>query len=324
MRKVIKFLVLLIFIFSKQSNAYIIPEKEVREIETFDHEICLSKGTDLKDNYSKRMYWNCRLNQINNRISKSRKLDGSNKFYIAELKKIRRVINNLIEKIQSDINTQNHIHKNEYKLVLRKNDAYYYNLLHFFSYNYDIEEINNSSEIKYVKNLEEELKIIRKKELIKRSLEKFPECIRYDIGSKEFENCLDFKNKIEDCKKIAEEKITSRVMADRFDCKKKAYEKYPDHLALYNSEYEELKNRKVDEYNIDREKDLAIQKRLVELNKLMSGPRLSSLQLINLRKFEEKKCLMDKELENNMSKIVLIGECENAFRNINKNEKVKK
>ena len=62
LRKFKIFYFLLFLLFSIKTSAYLIPEEEVREIETIDHEICLSKGVELTDNYSRRMYWQCRLN----------------------------------------------------------------------------------------------------------------------------------------------------------------------------------------------------------------------------------------------------------------------
>jgi hypothetical protein len=109
-------------------------------------------------------------------------------------------------------------------------------------------------------------------------------------------------------------KIKEAESRDKFECKKRSIEKYPDHLYLYNSEYMELINRKKDEFRIDTSKEEAVERRLLELNKLMSGPRLSNIQLLNLRKFEEDKCNLDKKVENNMLKMTLNEECEKMVK----------
>lgn len=291
-----------------------IPENEIREIETIDHELCFSKGLELTDNYSRRMYWLCRLNLINERIKNVNNNNGKNKFYITELKRIKNIIENYMKKIQNDLNYENN-YENYNKVILRKKDAYYYNLLNFGKIDYNVEQINNKSEIEEIIEVRKTISKENEKKKLKLDLKKFPECIIYDVGSDEFNKCLEFKNSIENCRIIAENKIKEKSMEDRFYCKQKAIEKYPDHLALYNSEYQELKNMKRDKFAINRDKEEAIQRRLLELNNLMSGPRLSASQLIDLRKYEEEKCLMDKQIENSMSRVLLLGECENMLKN---------
>lgn len=310
---------------TSKALAYLIPEEEIREMETIDHEICLSKGLEITDNYSRRMYWSCRLNLINERIEKTNRNNGKNKFYITELKRVKNVIKNYLQKIQSDIDYSGNYDKERNKIaILQKKDAYYYNLLHFGRTDYNTKTMNNKLEINEIIRAREIIVKKNEKEKLRQDLKKFPECVAYDIGSDEFNKCLEFKNSVERCRLMAEEKIRERVIEDRFYCKEKAVEKYPDHLALYNSEYEKLRNMKRDEFTINRDKDEAIRRRLLELNNLMSGPRLSATQLIGLRKYEEEKCLMDKQLENNMSKILLLGECENMISSANKTDKNKK
>ena len=70
MRKFKNFCFLFIIFLTNKALAYLIPESEIREIETIDHEVCLSKGLEITDNYSRKMYWLCRLNLINERIKK--------------------------------------------------------------------------------------------------------------------------------------------------------------------------------------------------------------------------------------------------------------
>lgn len=305
--------------------AYLIPEEEIREMETIDHEICLSKGLEITDNYSRRMYWSCRLNLINERIKKTNRSNGKNKFYITELKRVKNVIKNYLQKIQSDIDYSGNYDKERDKIViLQKKDAYYYNLLHFGKIDYDVEMVNTESEINEIIKVRDVMTKKNEKEKLRQDLKKFPECVVYDVGSDEFNKCFEFKNSVEQCRLMAEKKIKERAMEDKFYCKEKAVEKYPDHLALYNSEYEELRSMKRDEFAINRDKDEAIRRRLLELNNLMSGPRLSAPQLIDLRKYEEEKCLMDKQLENNMSRVLLLEECENIMSSANKTDNNKK
>ena len=319
LRKFKIFYFLLFLLFSIKTSAYLIPEEEVREIETIDHEICLSKGVELTDNYSRRMYWQCRLNLIIKRIRKVEKSNSKNKFYVTELKRIKKVITNYIEKIQNDIDYGNENNKLYNKTILRKEDAYYYNLLHFGKIDFDTENVNKYYEIAEVIETKNALEKKKKKQKLKADLKKFPECIIYDVESEDFNKCLEFKNSVEKCKELAEKKIKERDIEDKFYCKQLAIEKYPDHFVLYNSEYQELKNIKRHEYVINRTKEAEIERRLLELNSLMSGPRLSPNQLIGLRKYEEEKCLIDKKLENSMSRVLLIGECENMILKNNKN-----
>lgn len=317
MRKVIKFLIPLIFwggVQAKADRYAVISEEEFQKIETFDHEICIARGMDLVDNYSRRMYWTCRLRLMERRINDSKAPNAKNKFYIGELKKIRQVIRNILEKIETDLLLENEPEKlKDARPIIRKGSAYYYNLLTLHGYDHIVEQINTRSEIRHVEDLEEKLKIIRRKKSLKNDLENFPECIKYDVNTEDFSYCIELRKRVEECVKIAETKVLERIMSDRFACKKEATEKYPDHMALYNSEYEELKNRKVDEYVINRAEQEKTQRRLEELNRLMTGPRLSETQLLGLRKLEEEKCLKNKEVVSSMLRTAARGECEAAM-----------
>lgn len=319
MRKFIKltFFIFIFTLFIHNGYAYLIPENEVRELETQDNEICLSRGTNTETEFGIRFYWECRKQLINQRIKESIDLKGKNKFYTTELKRIRKVINNVIDRLESQFKTKMDYYlrdETKYKIVLRGKDEYYYNLLTFLNYNYPRVDVNTKREIMQIINTRKELKISKEERDIKKSLEKFPECIKYNIRTKEFKECINFKYKVEECKIMVENRLKNRDTGNRFSCKQQAIEKYPDHLALYNSEYMELQNEKVDEFNINREKTAEKQRRLAELNQLMSGPRLSKIQLIDLRKFEEKKCLMDKEVENNLFKLAIGNQCEEMLK----------
>lgn len=323
MRKSKKYIYFLIFfnlfIFSYKFNlqAYQLSENEVKELETLDNELCLAKGHNLSDEFSIKLYWSCRLDLIDDRINNSYDLKGKNKFYITELRRIKKVIINVLTKIESDFldKLEYYIGKDERKIELRGKDKYYYNLLTFLNYDYTLLNVNSKREIKNIIKTRKKLEYDKKQDTIKENLEKYPECIVYNIKTPEFTKCIDFKKQIEECKNKVLAILNDRNMKNKFNCKQQAIEKYPDYMALYNSEYLELKNMKLDEFNIDRKKQKEREKRMAELNKLMSGPRLSNIQLIDLRKFEEKKCLMDKELENNLFKLTISGECEKILKN---------
>ena len=312
-----KYIFLFLFIFINNSYAKLIPEEEVRELETQDNEICLARGINTETEFGIVFYWDCRKQLIDERIRDSRDLKGKNKFYTKELKRIRKVIDNVTSKIQSDFRMKLEYYEDEkkdYKIELRGDDKYYYNLLTFLNYDYPLLDVNTKRKIKDIVETRARLQDDKKESDVRKNLEKFPQCIKYNINTKEFEECINFYLSVEDCKKVVVQKIEQREIESKFNCKKQAIEKYPDYMALYNSEYEDLKNEKVDEYNIDREKEAAKQKRMAELNSLMSGPRLSKNQLLDLRAFEEKKCLMDKELENNLFKLTVGNECENMLK----------
>jgi hypothetical protein len=306
--------------------AYRIPEYEVREMETFDNEVCLSRGHSTEDEYSIRLYWSCRLSLIDERIEESlnftgRYKKGWNKFYTKELKRMKTLINNVIEKIESDFETRiESIYENnkeyERKLVLRGADKYYYNLLSFLSLDYYPIAINSKREINEIINFRNKQQNVEVKTILEEQLRKFPFCIKYDRDSNEFNECLRENRKVELCKEMTEERLRDNEMQIKFNCKKKAAEMYPDYMALYNSEFEELKNLKADSYNFDRNEKRRVEDRMKELNKLMSGPRLSKNQLIDIRKYEERKCLLDSQLEKNLFKIIVSDECEKLLKNI--------
>lgn len=327
-KKLFLALILLLFLTFKNSVfAYQLSEDEVREMETLDNELCLAKGHNLETEFSIRLYWDCRKILINKRIEESYYKGNKNKFYTTELKRIRKVINNILTRIESEFNEKLEYYtgKQDRDIELRGKDRYYYNLLKFLNYDYSLYDVNTKREIKNIIETRQSLRAEEEKTNIKENLEKYPECIVFNVGSKEFTSCINFKLQIEECRKTVLEKLNKKQAENKFKCKQQSIEKYPDYMALYNNEYMELKNEKVDLYNIDREKQRQKEKRIAELNKLMSGPRLSNIQLINLRKFEEQKCLIDKELENNLFKLAISNECENLLLGAkNKNNKKEK
>lgn len=311
-----KYIILLFLLFSFNSFAKLLSEEEVRKLETEDNEICLARGINNKTEFGIVYYWDCRKQLIDERIKNARDFKGKNKFYIAELKRIKKVINNVTSRLESEFQTKLDYYEGpkDYKAELRGDDKYYYNLLTFLNYNYPILDINTKREIENIIETRKALTEIEKEDTIRKNLEKYPQCIKYDIKTEEFKKCINFYLSVEECKIIVIKKMEERDINNKFECKQKSIEKYPDHMALYNSEYQDLKNEKLDEFNIDRDKIAEREKRLAELNNLMSGPRLSKTQLIELRKFEEKKCLMDKELENNLFKLTVGNECENMLK----------
>ncbi|MDR2777556.1 MAG: hypothetical protein LBB24_02190 [Rickettsiales bacterium] len=309
-------------------SSYRIPENKVREIETIDHELCLSRGHDLFDNYSAKLYWNCRLKLLDDRIGRELGLKEKNFPHIRELRRMRVVMKNYMERALTRINFfdrkidafSNEEPIDKYKLVLRREDAYYYNLLQFSKYDLDVQMVNTKDEIDTILFTRRLLDTERKKTSFKKNLEKYPECARFDLSSKEFTSCIEFKTKVENCKSQALKRIEDLEYKNKFDCKNEAIKKYPDHMALYNSEYQKLKSIKRDEFTINKEKDRAIERRLAELNTLISGPRLSAAQLIDLRKFEEQKCNMQKMIESNVSRALLIEDCEKMLKQPKKDD----
>ncbi|MDR2760221.1 MAG: hypothetical protein LBB09_00030 [Rickettsiales bacterium] len=294
-------------------SAYRIPEDEVRKLETVDHEVCLSRGHSLESEYSVRLYWECRIFLIDDRIEDAENLRGKNKFYLTELKRIKRVIENVIERIESNFETKMEYYRpspQERRPILKNIDQYYYNLLSFLSFDYSSIAINNKKKIKQVLDFRERQKAEEEKISIEEQLRRFPFCVRFNRKSKEFEECINYSRKIDECRAIIEEKLKGNENQIKFNCKKKSIEEYPDYMALYNSEFEELKSIRQDSYRFDKAEKQRIENRMLELNRLMSGPRLSKNQLINLRKYAEQKCLIDSELEKNLFRSIISNECE--------------
>ncbi|MDR0571485.1 MAG: hypothetical protein LBG48_01385 [Rickettsiales bacterium] len=303
------------FVFILESNvfAYRIPEDEVRKLETLDNEICLSRGHSLDSEYTIELYWKCRLFLIDERIDDQSNLKGKNKFYVTELKRIKKVIENVLERIRSDLKTQQEnldsVQKRR-KPILKNIDQYYYNLLSFLSYDYSTDAVNTKREIKKIIEYREKQEKERKKTSFEELLREYPVCIRYDKDSKEFNGCVEHYQRVRECKVAIIKKMKDNENQVKFNCKKQAIAEYPDYMALYNSEFEELKSIRQDTYSYDKQEKKRIENRITELNKLMSGPRLTKNQLINLRKYAEEKCLVDSELERNLFRTTISDECE--------------
>ena len=308
------FLYVIIFtvFFNSIGYCYRIPEQEVRKIETVDDEICKSRGHSYENEYTRELYWECRLGLVDERIDRYRyKTTGTSKFYITELQRMKQVILNTTSRIRSFIFDRiSGEDSNDRKIVLRGDDAYYYNLLSFLHYEYEPIDVNSSRDIKNILAFRQIQNKMDKKKSLNEQLKRYPSCIKYDINSREFDACVTRHLKIDECTESIEEKLKLRETEVKFNCKKKAYQDYPDYMALYNSEYEELQNMKMDQYIADKDATDKRAKRMAELNKLMTGPRLSKTQLVNLRNYAERKCLIDSEIEANFYKLSLSNECE--------------
>lgn len=316
MRKYILYY-LFLFFHIQFISAYIIPEEEIRQMETIDHEVCITRGHSFNSEYTIRLYWECRLSLMSEKIDNFDHRNTRSKFYLTELKKIKKVIKNIISIIESDFQVKLDFYdpkKKERKIIFKGNENYYYNLLNLINITNTTTDINTKKEIEQIKK-ERDQKINGFKKTNKQEqLRHFPVCVKYDLKSKDFEKCIDKYMIIENCKNNITKVLKQKDDDIKFTCKKQAIELYPDYMALYNSEFEELKKIKMDSYVYNKEEIEKIQNRIYELNKLMSGPRLSKTQLIDLRKFSEQKCLIDHELEVNFFMLSLSSECDKLLK----------
>ena len=168
-----KYIFLFLFIFINNSYAKLIPEEEVRELETQDNEICLARGINTETEFGIVFYWDCRKQLIDERIRDSRDLKGKNKFYTKELKRIRKVIDNVTSKIQSDFRMKLEYYEDEkkdYKIELRGDDKYYYNLLTFLNYDYPLLDVNTKRKIKDIVETRARLQDDKKESDVRKNL----------------------------------------------------------------------------------------------------------------------------------------------------------
>ena len=287
-----------------------------KNMEIKDHEICIMNGLEEYVDFSEINYWKCRIGLIKDKKKYVNQKVGNNKFYSRELNKIIKVMEIRLDKSNRELlnvtgnSEELHRNKKNKELVLKDSDSYYYNLLSKKT-DYPLENFNaikNREEIKTILAKEEEKRNNFSKN-IQELLKNYPECIKFRFKEELFKKCASLSDEIKKCLQKTELAIERKTIENSFLCKEDSVKEYPDHLALYNSEFEELKEIKLDKYVINRELEKKINDRKLELTNLMSGPKLSKKQLINLRKYFEKQCLMDKELGMRMFMSLMENEC---------------
>ena len=296
-----------VLLFISFARAEYIDKSEVLRIDNKDHEECIEK-VNMHSNDALELYWNCRVDLINSYIENVKTSSEFSTDYKKELQFIKKIILYRREEALDKVYQERYNKRYVQTVFLDDKDWYYFDLIN--------EKF--STEIIYVQQLRESKSRKQKIEEDKQKdkLQRESVCYKYKNNLKLYNKCLESLRLSAVCLDTLEESVLEKELEYKFECKKAANEKYPDTLVLYNREYERLNNIKKDEYVVDRENDKKIDNRKKELNKVISGPKLSKIQILNLRKTEEKNCFADKSRDLNVFRGVLIDQCEKVKEDI--------
>lgn len=284
-----------------------IDKSEVLRLDNNDHEVCINK-VNMSNADALELYWSCRVSLINDYISNVKNDSKYSSDYQKELLNMKRVIMYRKEEAMDKIYQERYNKRYVQTVFLRDSDWYYFDLIN--------EKF--STEIIYVQQLRErknkKKEIENNKKIDKTRRESV--CYRHKNNIKDYNMCLESLRLSDVCLDTLEESVSEKELEYRFNCKVAANEKYPDTLIFYNNEYERLNNIKKDKYVIDRENDKKISDRKKELDNTISGPKLSKVQILELRKKEEKDCFNDKIMDLNLFRSILSEQCEEIKKSI--------
>ncbi len=234
---------------------------EIALIEEEDDNLCIMQGLNIENSNTEALYWKCRLQVLNQRISNIDKTYGYSVLFRAELKKLKKII---LENIEQDneqtiAEIKGSIGEKEHKYCLFQSQKNNDNNLYFEC----IEEINKNKKDEDIDNLfytneefmgkyvyldfvsDEEAEERRKEQEV---VEVDSECIEYVYNKEKLDICLASLEKIDVCLKEIPEKINARILNDRLFCQKVSLDKYPDNfIETQNFKIQQEKNKKKEE-----------------------------------------------------------------------------
>lgn len=294
------FFIFLFFSINHSFSEYIDKEKVV-SLDSEHHEHCI-ENINMKSSDALEFYWNCRVNLINDHINEIRVDKDYDKKYKKEVQSIKRVILYRREEALDKIYQEKYNKRYVQTIFLSDSDWYYFDLINE-KFSTEIIYVQQLKEAEFLKNKKKEEEIEKKKK--RESL-----CYKHKYDSKKYINCLETLRTSEICMDTLEDSVLEKELEYKFECKKEAHKKFPDTLVLHNNEYEKLMNLKKDKYVINREQEEKEKERKKELNKIISGPKISKPQLADLRKSEERDCLTTKIKDLDIFRNILLEQCE--------------
>ena len=282
MRKIQKLLFLISLIIQLTScYSSRIPVEVIKTIEHEDDNLCMMQGVEFEYNNTRKIYWQCRLRIINQRISGEFDNYGYSLLYKKEFKRLRRIIKNRIkneeEKIIAEIDGCIDEKEHNYCIILKKQFLKENNIdYNYFSCREDLKKARDGKND--FSNLDNEyiMKILEYHDEIKKENSKNiytvqNECIKYVGNAEKLKKCQIALEKIKGCYSNIDEKMFQRRIDDKIYCEKLSQKKYPDSL----SKFEETKQ---DTLN-------------------MLGPKMNKIDIISLREKTFNECFKDRTLK---------------------------
>ncbi len=250
-----------------------LPPEVLKQVEEEDNNLCIMQGVQYKDEDTRKIYWQCRLRVMDQRIAGEFDSYGYSLLYRREFKRLRTLIKKRIkeqEKItQAEVNSTLEKKEHNYCIMLREQSTNKIDAYDYAKCRQDIENIRQKSDNNSDQSNEQILKILQPLdyELITQKKSKNiiieKECVKYAINANKLKQCQEAMQKANQCIKDTSSKLIQRQIDDKLYCTKSSIEKYPDSLAKFDNTANTVSN---------------------------FGPKVEKINLIDLRNKEYKQC----------------------------------
>lgn len=293
---------LILFLIINVANAKNLPEEEVYKLDNKFHDDCIQKFELERDEFIE-LYWNCKIDSLNAFAKEAKQSRKYDKNYFNELEKIKKIYKFRLEEGKDRVSQQLNRTRGKQTVFLKEEDGFYYNLIkEKFSTDLLVLKILKTKKAKNQIDLKDKRAI----EFQIRST-----CLKFKGDESKYNSCVIGEKNKQLCNTTLEESIQTRLMENKFECKKKAVDEYPDTLVLYNDQYEKLMNKKSADFVLNRKEEEEKQKQIKNLKKKLNGPKISKEQLLQMRKDSEEYCNFEKNKELELFKAILADSCNN-------------
>jgi len=272
-------------------------------IQNEDHNSCITKYTSYND--ENKEYWECRLKVINQRIyNNANNYDGHKTAYKNEILKMRKEIKSNIKEIdkrRQKILDYNEKKEHDYCTLFKTGQEQYSNAYNYYSCRNKIKDLNKNKDNYLDLTNATIFKIFQQNEQTEKKSKSIliqNECVKYASNVDKLEKCEEALKRIEKCSKEIDLTIQQRKINDSEFCIRDSIEKYPDSLATF----ENKNDTSIDSLNNDK---VALTSGIL----LMSGPKTSKINLIELRDKAYNDCMRERKKKLDEYNLYLLDQC---------------
>lgn len=266
-------LTLLLFSCINKPNPFILSTVEqIRIFERSDHAQCYRLHGSLEDpvlTLNSSLYWRCRLSLTKAKLTSINATPEDLEYNLKVgdlIKKItQRLETTTEEEMERNIKkVDDRQHKRCIKMGFEfettdqiKIDEYYSCRKTLIEENQGIPPFNNDEYMPYLNHTYNMSFVINRKldnenKIRQKYAVKYPQCVGFNIYSKDFRSCIKAYDESRQCYKTLKSKRSNRELEERLDCQRRAYIEFPDSLMnekdLHAWEIE-ASNSKADYYN---------------------------------------------------------------------------
>lgn len=273
-------IIILFLLISCQHNTNFLQKIELVEFE--DDNLCMMEGVEFKNIDTRKLYWECRLRIINQRIYNQNENYGYSLIYKTELKKLKKAIEKKIKEQNKILLSQikNSIDETEHKycISLKNEDN-----MPYFKCREQLSNKRKDNDIIFTNNkdfIKNNIKI-KDVEITTDDIVISENCIKYASNKEKLNKCMDSVNNYNECIKTIDDKINKRKLDDKIYCSRSSINKYPDSLFDNKNQSEDM----------------------------MIGPIMNKKDIINFRNKIYKECYKNRIIKMQEYKEYLENQC---------------